>query len=608
MSQFRGPAYVWRLVAPNLAAIMVAACSTSSIPPIQTSGSIGNTVKTQKFGKQKRELVNLATGVARANSYIVQPWIATAKGGISVAHETNLGGVRDTDSQFISGDVGIGVLPLSQYPTTIEYARTDSRASGDVGIDFVRDRVTVTNQAALPVGIKSFTNASYQLVDQFNFGSETSRNAGLRLSKTFQRSTIALGVKHSNSEFQSNVSEDETKTTNSATLNHNYRPRSDLTIQSNATATDTVDKFETRTRDRSFIQGISTTQWRPKNSPFTLNSAMRILRDDIRFGDSGSSSNDTETLLGSGTLGVNHRIQPRLNGNYGFNSNYRTTRRDSGGDLGTVPAGTGERLDNNLLAGISYLSLTSPIAGFNWRWDSSANTKLSYTKEDVGNDDGVNATGRLTLGHSVRRTIAVPLIGSSRFSASEKGTIARTENDEFVPTISHNTSITRSLSKDGLSSFIRVSLNDRRDLAGERATEFSFADLQISRRSSIDFKREWLGSIGAQVSRRKVRGEDAVVLVTANGRYGYFDRFVFGVENLRFSSELILNAIGLESVFTDRKRSDRFRDEFRSEFRNKLEYKIGKLTLSLEGSLFYINEELGDLSMFKIRRNFRGTF
>jgi hypothetical protein len=602
---------VWRFAAPIIAAGVVASCGgpeVSSIPLIRTSGSIGNTVKTQKFGDQEREFANLATGTVRASSYIVQPWIATVQGGMSVAHETNIGGVRDTDSQFVSGEVGLGVLPLSQYPTTVTYNRIDSRAGGNVGIDFVRDRITATNRAALPVGITSFSNASYQMVEQFDFGNETSRDVGLTLSKTFQRATVSLGVKHSNSDFRSDVSEDETRTKNGATLSHNYRPRSDLTIQSNATATEIQEDIETRARDRLFLQGISTSHWRPKNSPFSVNGALRTLRDDIRFGGSGSQSNDTETLLASGTVGVNHRIGPQLNANYGLNSTYRTTKRGSGGEIGAVPASSGESLESNLLAGISYLSLAIPLAGFDWRWDSSANTKVSYKKEDTGNVDNVDGTGRLSLGHSVRRTIPVPLIGASRFSASQKGTVARTEEEDFVPTIAHNASLTRSLSKHGISSFVRLSLNDRRDLAGERATAFSFANLQLSRRSNIDFKREWLGSIGAQVSRRETRGEDAITRVTANGRFGYFDRLVFGVENLRFSSELILNAIGLEDVFTNRKKSDRFQDELRSELRNKLEYRIGKLTVSLEGNLFYVNEELGDLSLFKMRRDFGGTF
>lgn len=611
MRQFRGPAQVLRLVATLIAASTIAACgggATSVLPPIKASGSVGNTVKTQKFRDQKREVANLVTGTARASSYVVQPWIATLQGGVSVAHETNIGGERDTDSLFINGDVGVGVLPLSQYPTTITYNRTDSRANGDVGIDYVRDRVTATNKAVLPLGVKTYANASYQQVDQFDFGNETSRDAGLTVSKTFQRSGISLSVQNSESDFQSDVTEDETRTTNSARLDHNYRPREDLTIQTNAVATETRENFETRSRDRLFLQGVSTVHWRPKDSPFTVNGALRTLRDDIRFDDT-TTSNDTETFLASGTLGVNHRIRPRLNANYGLNSNYRKTERSSGGAIGAVPTNAGEDLESNLLAGISYLSLASEVVGFDWRWDTAANSKLTYRKEDdTAADKALDATGRASLGHSVRRTVPVPLLGASQFSASEKGIVARTEEDEFVPALAHTASLTRSHSKDGVSSYFRLSVNDRREFAGKRAAEFSYADIQISRRSTIDFKREWLGAIGAQVSRRKIRGDDPELFATANGRFGYFDRFAFGVEDLHFSSELILNAIGLEDIFTNEKKSDRFRDELRGEWRNKLEYRIGKLTMSLEGRLYYVNEGLGDLSMFKIRRDFGGVY
>ena len=41
---------------------------------------------------------------------------------------------------------------------------------------------------------------------------------------------------------------------------------------------------------------------------------------------------------------------------------------------------------------------------------------------------------------------------------------------------------------------------------------------------------------------------------------------------------------------------------------NRLQYRIGRITASLEGSLFFLNDQLGNSVIFRLRRDFSGVF
>ena len=94
--------------------------------------------------------------------------------------------------------------------------------------------------------------------------------------------------------------------------------------------------------------------------------------------------------------------------------------------------------------------------------------------------------------------------------------------------------------------------------------------------------------------------------VTANGRLGYSHRAVFDVRNLDFKSDLVLNAIGLESLIDETE--DRLLNQARASWKNRLEYRIGKILMTLSADTFITREQIGVAAFFRVIRSFRGRF
>ena len=110
------------------------------------------------------------------------------------------------------------------------------------------------------------------------------------------------------------------------------------------------------------------------------------------------------------------------------------------------------------------------------------------------------------------------------------------------------------------------------------------------------------GSIGVQVLRQSRHGQDDFyVFSPANVEYEY--RHLFGVYDLSFLSGVRINGIGLNDPAHD------WRDQlspnlFRNDWRNRVQYRVGELWLSLEGTLFQVDGDFGHFVRFAGRRTF----
>ena len=132
------------------------------------------------------------------------------------------------------------------------------------------------------------------------------------------------------------------------------------------------------------------------------------------------------------------------------------------------------------------------------------------------------------------------------------------------------------------------------------------SQVQLNRQSRIDIKSGWRANLSMQISRHKTHGNEPDTVATANGTLGYNGREVFGIRNLIFRSELLMNSVGLKGIIVN-ERNDGPRSEFfRSEWKNRLEYRIGQLALLLTATLFNNDNGIGDFFSLRLQRSFSG--
>lgn len=588
-----------------------------AIPPIGISGSVGEMYRTSKFSDEPRENVNQVDAALRARTYIWQPWFVTTDAGARLAYQTKTGGTSaDGDAELVGGEMNLGILPLSRIPTTISYSRTDSRIDGSMGSDYTRDRAAIVQRSMFGSSLRTLTRLSYETIDQPEAGDETIRSGAFNITKMLDRGTLGLSLDHSDSEFLASVPEeqDETEETNSATLVHSFTPSSVFRMQNTLSFIQDEEDTEFQNFDRTTVQGVSTQQWRPTNYPFTINGALRASSDALATDAAGPAEEDTDTSLVSAAVGLNYPIRPRLTANVGVNGLYQKKHDEITDDVGVMTVADERTAEASLVGSVSYLSLPKPVGSFQWRWNAGANGRGQY--RDVKRDDNdpvqrFDGSGGTTIGHSLMRPIPVPFLGPGQFGFSQTGRVDLNsddpEDDLVVPSLAHSANVTYSANEKGVSTYFRFSASDRREFIAFDAVESQLVQLQLNRNSFIDVQETWTAALTVQGSRQRRRNDGANYSLSAAGRLGYVDQRLFDVQNLMFSSELELNAVGLEDVIRN-EMENRFERERRADWTNRIQYRVGMITTSLEGSLFYIGDDFGNSVFFRIRRDFNGVF
>lgn len=611
----RGAPHIRGVTAALLIGAALAGCSEfeeAGMPPVDFAGSIGNTFSTRQFSDEPRALTNQVTATVNARTYVWQPWFAVVDGSLNTAYEKQLGGVSEFDSTSIltSGGLSLGVLPLSNYATTLAYNRADSRIEADfIGADFTRDSASVVSRAIFDTDFRGTLNLTHDNIDQPAFGHEARETAQISLSKNFTSDALTLGLDYSQADFVSNTTREDDlfDRTGIATLRYDSAPFEDVSIQSTTILLSEDEAVVEDRRRRNSIQGISTAQWRPVDRPFMVNAAWRTLAENVdvdgtadRFG-----SGDSNTELVSGTIGLNYPIMTGLTANAGLLANYQNITRAPGGGIGEVPGNAGRSARAGVLGNLAYLAPPEEIAGFTWRWNGNAGTEVAYDTVET-----VDETQSIGVGHSASRSLELPWIGPIRLGLEQNLATSHNSDEGAVVALGHQLSLSHSSASESSSTFVRFAVSDNRDVIGSDRTEFQLAQLQISRQSSVDLRSDWRADLTVQVARQHFAFQPSNTVFSANGTLGYAERQLFGVERLQFTSDLVLNSIGFESV-VDASRNDRGRGRprsefFRSDWRNRIEYLIGRLSAGTDAVLFQENGTFGSLFLLRVRRSFGG--
>ncbi len=579
-----------------------------TLAPVSTTGSVHSTVFNRRDSDGTSELtVQEGVGVNVA-SYIWQPWFVQVRGSADFVHDKTFG--SEGGSSFSgSAEATLDVLPMSKYPVTLGFSHFDSRASGDFGgADTIRDRAFINASAVLTQNLRGGLRASWDRADQDNSGIETTQTVNLNLSQTFPRDAtflgitlIGLSVGLSNSDFTATDPDEEDGSHQVATvrLDTHSEPIENLFYDSLITAIYDDDADGDGATKRMSLQGVSTMQWRPEDKPFIVTGTLRTLTEKIENENDGRSS-DSDTILAAATLGLRWPVDDRLSFSLGLRGSYEDIDRDEGGALGEDAIDDGQRFDATLFADVNYVAETRPLAFFDWRWDARASAE-----NGLSNDEGMISRESIGLGHRFERILENLIFVPVRFSFDQSASLGfDPDNDEpFRVGLSDSITFSYSGSGDASSTFARLFFSDTRDLIGER-DEFQTIQARIGRRIAISRDRRLQGDLTAQAARQVSDGETDI-FATASGNFSYSHRDLFDIENLGLRSDLTINIVNIDDLFGGR--GGRINDELlRNDWRNVLSYRIGRLTTSLEATIFQSDEEFGYLALLRFRRDFGG--
>ena len=580
-----------------------------TLAPIGTAGSVQTTALTRRSTGGDKEHTLQQSGTIVLDTFLWEPWIATADGELSIAQEQNFGDEKGS-SLLGSGSATLAVLPRSNYPVTLSLSHLDSRVAGEFsGSDFILDRAAVTARATPSDSLRGGVNASWDRSDREDSGVQNAGSLSLDVNRSFMAEesflglrSIGVGASVRTSDFVADDPTDDDR--NRDTFAFSFSSRSEPFERVNydnvitASYDDIVDGDETF--ERLSLNGISSFDWQPLDRAYVVTGTLRTLAEQITETEAAQVT-ESNTTLASGTVALRWPISDRLSMNAGLRGSYQDITRDDGGRIGESGLNEGTGLSATALAGLNYLSEARKLGAYEWQWNTSAQTENGVMEEE-----GAIARETFTIGHRFERTLDGLVEVPVRFSFDQEAdaSIDTTDDDDpFSIGLSHSLSLDYATAGPASSRFVRAFLRDSRNVIGEQR-EFQSLQGRFGQRIAFDRDRRLQADVNGQFL-RSVTEDDDDLFVTVSGNVAFENRNFYDIEDLTFRSELRVNFVQVESLFIERE--DEFGSEFaRNDWRNILAYRIGRLVAELEGTVFQRDEDPGYLLLFRLRRDFGG--
>ena len=608
-------------------------------PPIEFSGEVGASVTTRQYpgarfddepGGDDRDLRTDVLAYTHVSTYLWRPWIATVSLDLNAAYESNSRWAVD-EATALGGDLVLSVLPASPVPFEIFFSASDNRFDGDYsGADYRRLRAGVSGRALLSERTSLDYFFSHNEFDQDGYanlsayGDLTAQRAEATLRHSFNPgemplsiTDVGLSVHYYNTDYRSEWVQrrDYSSESLAGTVYYSAVPAERLDHDFSATLisenhTNSYDRFK-----RVSGQGVGTLQWRSPSNEIIATGAIRI-----RMQKSDHRQTVRDRDVKSTLMATNAGLSWRPNDNLSMSLGARASTEHIGtygvNELDPYYEPSWTNYTGGILGSVDYRSDRHEFYGFDWHWDARAVGDLGYhsNRQKVRYYEALNGRhtdAQLIVGHTFERSVWLPWVESVNVSLlQETGFSHYSEDEDFWPIITHSASMSKGFAGENSSSYFRFYVRDTQSF-GHDGHDYQTAQIDFTRQMQLTGNQSLHGSLGAQVVRQNYdhhrrrhdgqHNDDVHVFSRANVTYEYRD--IFGIAGMTFSSDLRLNSIGLDNLALDW-RDEFTADLFRNDWRNRLQYNIGQLSLSLEGSLFHVDDDFGHYLMFSGRRTF----
>lgn len=517
--------------------IGAATAQAAFIVPRGVSGDLGYSYTETRDDQDNTSSSNLLTGRISGDAYLWQPWFATLGGALALSQEQrNTSSSRDTDSNYTTGDINLGVLPMSHFPFTARYSASDSH----IDYSSVNDNPLLAqstarhfsrNQLQLSQG---YYGKRYRFDLRYNNdeaksdSGERSLNEGYGLDYSLRLPTQNLTAKAYVSSQSNNQNNNESDN-QTITINHNYYPSSYTTIDSQASHVQSDNRYESsgliRQMSNTIDQASTSINWRSATLPLRLHGALRVHQMDFIVDDDSSLQSDGF----NSSLGASYQFNDRLSGS--VSGQYS----ESGGDGGTIHS-HGES------ASINYSSKRHTLSDFDYGWHSN----LSGTNQE--SDESHAQSLSLALGHGANRSWRLGRRSNIRLSLSQSVEESYTQNSDPVTPdensttrrLAHGLNLGWSGNDDSGNSMAQLTLSDSRGVIGDDSHS-QMANAQLSRSQNLSSRSSLNGNLSWQASHYVQQGiPDYGIGKSASASASYRFARPFTLSRVNFISDLRL--------------------------------------------------------------------
>ena len=584
--------------------IPVGLAQASTMPymgPLEASGFLGYYYRSYTEDAGTENVSHQLAGTVNASTYFGEPWLATANLALSLTQDSSESTEADSqssvDSQLITGDFGLNVLPQSRTPFGLNLQLTDSRVdtaeAGLTPITFVGEEYST-----MYLGLRQsfMTQNGGRLRFNYDLRNWESTSSGEYDDETLgaevdlrkpQQHLIARGSMQTNEHAVSERLNENLV----LDLSHFYYPVRNFRLDSKVSYYDSERSFldplavDKRLTSYDMTQLSSNAFWRPGDYPLSFTAGVRVFSSESSEGDNSGSDLSNLTL----NSGVFYQVSQNLR----LDANFSSLYNEENGVQRDVHRQAG---------GLLYQADLAEVYGFMYQ---------AYLDGDfvhnVDVDDDIYSWS-FTLGHGLarswwpaERTSMTSLRLNINQALGYDGAVGDTLSSSSFVGIDHSASLSFNQQAWGGNSLAQLTLSDSRstgskEVAAETTdTDFEqqLINLQLSRDQDLGRRSSITGDITVQYVRVK---NEAVVdesdTTTSTGRIMFQHYQMLGVPRLQFSSDYIVSNTSTEGAID------------RSDWENRLSYMIGKMDTSVSYRLTETDSRNYDLLYFRLMRRF----
>jgi len=554
-----------------------------SVAPIRWGGDVGlSLLGTRVQGQPGQTQLQQATSL-RASSYFWKPWFAQVNGDLKLilarTHQGGSGGgttsAGEMSSNTVEGGGTLALFPVSRFPFTASFRKSDSRTSGELTTNPYTLRRYGLTQSYTPAQGGSTYRLSYDRSDIDSAAIGTDKAEALAASVSMKRGFHALNVNANRYSNSSSMSGDSSSI-RSVNASHSYRPSAIFTVDSlanlNRTRYDLASGSTPMNLDSRYRQLNTFATWRPRqDSPWRLTGGARFY--DYQAGAAAESR----------TMGVNAAATYTLS---------RTTTFNASGQFTQVSSGAGDKVITVQRGGVDYNSDPIKLGKYAYTWTTGANVENRTGEANSGRGLGAR------IGHRVTRNITLGKGSTLLLDAGQDYSRRHDSGPYTSQTLVHSGGASwRLMLGESASTQLSATASDTRT-TGYGEQHFQLINLQGS--GQLVFSR-W-SSLNANMTLQATRQVENSFSTSLGGNLSYQHARAFGVPRLRYQA--LLNA----NQYRDRTRLDGNIDAplepVNWSFEQRLEHDIGRLQTRLSLRVAEVGEARNWIIFLRVLRTF----
>ena len=553
-------------------------------------GNVGYTHRSLTKTSDEDTVSDQLRGALNLKGYLAQPWIATADAGVRVTWDrSEFDQGSDNRTRIVTGDLNLSVLPRSRTPFVLTYQASDTRVddvSRSSALTTLGDTEFKTRRLSLKQSYFTEQGHRFQLRYDNNrwekaHGGDDYEDQLFGAEMDLKMPGQTLTAKGSIQNTKRTVLDQKTDTV-ILNVDHFYYPTRALRLDtmvnyygSDYQSRQPLNSTNTADSNTDLAQLSSFLFWRPPDRPISVSGGIRFYGLQ---GDTAGNNLELTNYSATGGLFYQYTRNLRLDASMDVASN------DNGDERDVISRGKG---------GLLYQSdIHDLFGGFNYQWYGQGSASARNGRKE---DDQALL---FKLGHDLQRMWVLGRASNVRLSFSQS--VSDNEQygdvDSSVRRLDNSVSTAWDASAAGGVTFVQLTLSDARDF-GDQEDNQQFVNFQAQRTQNLSRLSSLTGNLTVQYVRQDFNGQGDNDRVSGTGQVNYTHSALFGVQRLRFLSDLRLS------------RTDVSDNVDRLEWENRLDYAIGLTQARLSWRYFDLASDSGEdqafhLLYFQVNRQF----